>query len=139
MNVQQRIGGPRALATSGAFRSQGGLTAFCMTLWILSVGLLGAACSSQATLTSGSGVESPKPASTGAESTAGTVQPASGAVKVDPQKFGCKVKDDCTSTCDSGCVSIGFAEKHQDTCQNIRAFDCSCVESVCFTDGRPPR
>ena len=58
---------------------------------------------------------------------------------VDPSKFGCATRDDCTSTCDSGCVNVQFGMKHQDTCVNIRAFQCSCVSQVCYTDGQPPR
>lgn len=55
------------------------------------------------------------------------------------KKFGCRRNEDCSSTCDSGCVSLDFAAKHQDTCVNIRAFDCSCVQNVCNTDGRAPQ
>lgn len=58
---------------------------------------------------------------------------------VNRKKFGCRSRSDCASTCDSGCVSIEFAKEHTDTCVNIRAFDCSCVNEVCFTDGNPPR
>lgn len=74
--------------------------------------------------------------------TATQAVPSSGegvAPGLDMKKFGCQKQEECASTCDSGCVSIGFAENHQDTCQNIRAFDCSCVSNVCYTDGRPPR
>lgn len=84
---------------------------------------------------SGKGVDRPAPALGGPSD-----KPAaeSGAQQSPPDKFGCRRDDECASTCDSGCVSLDFAAKHQDTCVNIRAFSCTCVQNVCNTDGRAP-
>ena len=54
-------------------------------------------------------------------------------------KFRCNEASDCASTCGSGCVSNAFAANYKDPCVNVRAFDCSCENSVCYTDGKAPK
>ncbi len=54
-------------------------------------------------------------------------------------KFRCETDADCTSTCGAGCVNTDWAQNYKDTCVNIRAFDCSCVQNTCYTDGNAPK
>ena len=54
------------------------------------------------------------------------------------EKYACNSDSDCVSTCGEGCVNIGWVEGYEDPCVNVRAFDCSCVEDVCYTDGQEP-
>ena len=54
------------------------------------------------------------------------------------EQYVCDTDSDCVSTCGEGCVSIKWAEGYEDPCVNVRAFDCRCVESVCYTDGQAP-
>lgn len=55
------------------------------------------------------------------------------------KEFICEVNNDCVSTCGMGCVNKNWAENYKDPCVNIRAFDCSCQNNVCFTDNNPPK
>lgn len=124
-----------------------------MGIWMVTVLLLGSACSSpqsvrgdtRSSTTSDMDVlpisthpqYSPAPAGSAAMGAPASTGVVPG--NLDLSKFGCGSRDDCTSTCDSGCVNVQFGMKHQDTCVNIRAFQCSCVSQVCYTDGQPPR
>ena len=53
-------------------------------------------------------------------------------------KYVCYTKSDCVSTCGWGCVNTNWVEGYEEPCANVRAFDCSCVEGVCYTDGQAP-
>ncbi|MEK6903873.1 MAG: hypothetical protein AABW64_04475 [Nanoarchaeota archaeon] len=56
---------------------------------------------------------------------------------VPPKAYQCATNTDCVSTCGIGCVNTDFAATYEDSCVNFRAFDCSCVQNECYTDGQP--
>jgi len=53
--------------------------------------------------------------------------------------YSCRADSDCVSTCGEGCVNDDWAEDYEDTCVNVRAWDCTCVDNICNTDGSPPK
>lgn len=52
--------------------------------------------------------------------------------------YNCRADSDCVSTCGAKCVNRNWAENYEDPCLNVRPWDCSCVEGLCYTDGNPP-
>ena len=62
----------------------------------------------------------------------------SGMPNLNKTRFYCNSNSDCVSTCGSGCVNNEWAKNYRDTCQNVRAWFCTCVNNVCNTDGHPP-
>ena len=52
--------------------------------------------------------------------------------------YSCNTNSDCVSTCGLGCVNSEWVKVYTDTCVNIRAFECSCVNNLCHSDGNPP-
>lgn len=52
--------------------------------------------------------------------------------------YSCGSDIDCVSTCGEGCVNRDWAQGYKDTCVNVRAWDCTCVEGKCYTDGNAP-
>ena len=66
----------------------------------------------------------------------------SGCVNDDSQTnvvYQCNSNNDCVSTCGAGCANRLWAETYNDPCVNIRAFDCSCENGLCYSDEKPPR
>ena len=55
------------------------------------------------------------------------------------KKYACTIDFDCASTCNSGCVNIEWKKGHKDSCINKRAYDCSCVNNICYSDGKSPK
>ena len=53
------------------------------------------------------------------------------------KEYSCKANSDCVSQCANGCVNSGWAGLNPDTSECFRAWDCSCVNSRCYTDGNP--
>lgn len=49
--------------------------------------------------------------------------------------YTCQSDADCISTCGAGCANKEWVATYKDTCMNIRAFECSCVNNQCFSDG----
>jgi hypothetical protein len=58
-------------------------------------------------------------------------------LKQSTKQYYCKTGSDCVSSCSQGCVNTEWAKTIKNDCQNIRAWDCSCVNNVCYTDGKP--
>jgi len=54
------------------------------------------------------------------------------------ERYMCVVDSDCGHTCGSGCVNRGWAAAYEDPCVNVRAFECSCVDNRCYSDGNSP-
>jgi uncharacterized Fe-S center protein len=52
-------------------------------------------------------------------------------------KFSCNLDSDCVSQCRNGCVNANWALSNPDTTECFRAWDCSCVNNHCYTDGKP--
>jgi len=48
----------------------------------------------------------------------------------------CQKDSDCVSQCSNGCVNVDWAMSHPDNSDCIRAWDCSCVNNLCYTDGK---
>jgi hypothetical protein len=55
---------------------------------------------------------------------------------ISPQ-YSCNTNSDCVSQCANGCVNSGWAGLNPDTTECFRAWDCSCVNKKCYTDGQP--
>lgn len=56
-----------------------------------------------------------------------------------PNKFSCNIASDCVSQCSRGCVNSYWAALNPDTTECFRAWDCSCFNKECYTDGNPPK
>lgn len=54
-------------------------------------------------------------------------------------KFFCNQSEDCVSQCRNGCVNSDWAALNPDTTECFRAWDCSCFNKECYTDGNPPK
>lgn len=54
-------------------------------------------------------------------------------------KFSCSIASDCVSQCSRGCVNSDWAALNPDTTECFRAWDCSCFNKQCYTDGNPPK
>jgi hypothetical protein len=52
-------------------------------------------------------------------------------------KYSCNLDSDCVSQCRNGCVNAAWALSNPDTSECFRAWDCSCVNNQCYTDGKP--
>jgi hypothetical protein len=52
-------------------------------------------------------------------------------------KYSCILDSDCTSQCERGCVNSTWGNLNPDTSECFRAWACSCVNSQCYTDGKP--
>jgi hypothetical protein len=52
-------------------------------------------------------------------------------------KYSCNLDSDCVSQCRNGCVNAVWALSNSDTTECFRAWDCSCVNNQCYTDGKP--
>lgn len=50
----------------------------------------------------------------------------------------CKNNSDCVPQCSNGCVNKDWGEIYKDSSECLRAWDCSCVNNICYTDGKPP-
>jgi hypothetical protein len=57
--------------------------------------------------------------------------------KNNQEKYSCNLDSDCVSQCRNGCVNAGWALLNPDTSECFRAWDCSCVNNQCYTDGKP--
>jgi uncharacterized Fe-S center protein len=51
--------------------------------------------------------------------------------------FSCNSYLDCVSQCSNGCVNSDWAISNPDTSECFRAWECSCVNKRCYTDGKP--
>lgn len=58
--------------------------------------------------------------------------------RIEPVNYSCESDSDCVSTCGAGCVNTDWANTYDDPCINKRAWDCTCIDSECYTDGQPP-
>jgi hypothetical protein len=54
-----------------------------------------------------------------------------------PKQYSCNANSDCVSQCANGCVNSEWAGLNPDTTECFRAWDCSCVNKQCYTDGNP--
>ena len=52
-------------------------------------------------------------------------------------QYSCNLDSDCVSQCANGCVNSEWADLNPDTSECFRAWDCSCENKVCYTDGQP--
>ena len=52
--------------------------------------------------------------------------------------YSCQVDSDCGHTCGAGCANKEWAKTYNDPCVNMRAFDCTCDNDQCYSDGKPP-
>ena len=50
--------------------------------------------------------------------------------------YSCENDSDCVHTCGMRCVNREWAKNFTDWCMNVRPYDCSCVNGVCYSDGR---
>jgi hypothetical protein len=53
------------------------------------------------------------------------------------KQYSCNANSDCVSQCANGCVNSEWAGLNPDTTECFRAWDCSCVNKKCYTDGNP--
>jgi hypothetical protein len=53
------------------------------------------------------------------------------------KQYSCNANSDCVSQCANGCVNSEWAGLNSDTTECFRAWDCSCVNNQCYTDGNP--
>jgi hypothetical protein len=53
------------------------------------------------------------------------------------KKRSCDLNSGCVSQCSRGCVNANWALSNPDTSECFRAWDCSCVNNRCYTDGKP--
>jgi hypothetical protein len=53
-------------------------------------------------------------------------------------KFHCTTPSDCVSQCSQGCVNKEWNNNHPDHSECERAWDCSCVNNLCYSDGNSP-
>lgn len=56
---------------------------------------------------------------------------------VENPQYSCSANSDCVSQCKNGCVNNDWASFNPDTSECFRAWDCSCVNNQCYTDGKP--
>ncbi|MCX6723310.1 MAG: hypothetical protein NT094_04595, partial [Candidatus Staskawiczbacteria bacterium] len=56
-----------------------------------------------------------------------------------PVKYSCHTNSDCISQCTNGCVNNSWAQKNIDNSECLRAWSCSCINNVCYTDGNHPK
>ncbi|MFH1211942.1 MAG: hypothetical protein V1659_03365 [Candidatus Woesearchaeota archaeon] len=54
------------------------------------------------------------------------------------KQYSCNTGIDCVSTCGAKCVNKEWAKTYKDPCVNVRAWDCSCEDKLCYSDGKPP-
>ena len=52
--------------------------------------------------------------------------------------YSCQIDSDCVHTCGAGCANKEWAKTYNDPCVNKRAFDCTCDNDQCYSDGKPP-
>jgi hypothetical protein len=52
-------------------------------------------------------------------------------------QYSCDLYSDCVSQCSRGCVNNNWADLNPDISECFRAWDCSCVDNQCYTDGKP--
>jgi hypothetical protein len=52
-------------------------------------------------------------------------------------QYSCNLGSDCVSQCRNGCVNSNWALSNPDASECFRAWDCSCVNHQCYTDGNP--
>jgi hypothetical protein len=52
-------------------------------------------------------------------------------------QYSCNSNSDCVSQCSRGCVNNNWADFNPDNSKCFRAWDCSCVNNQCYTDGKP--
>ncbi len=53
-------------------------------------------------------------------------------------KFSCSKNSDCVSQCSKGCVNYDWANSNPDKSECFRAWNCSCNNNTCYTDGKKP-
>ena len=53
------------------------------------------------------------------------------------KQYSCDLDSDCVSQCRNGCVNSAWAALNPDDSECFRAWDCSCVDNQCYTDGKP--
>ena len=52
-------------------------------------------------------------------------------------QYSCNSNLECVSQCSRGCVNNNWADLNPDNSECFRAWDCSCVNNQCYTDGKP--